>query len=84
MLHELLGIKNNRIKVKAKDGVSKKEYAVAGSKDEFFRQNQFANFGELATNVKEFIDKVASEKKDSLKIDSLEDMQNALESIPKL
>lgn len=34
----------------------------------------YCNFGELATNVKEAIDKMTSNRKNSIKIENLEDM----------
>jgi vacuolar protein sorting-associated protein 45 len=75
MLHELLGISNNRVKLKvAPKDTEKKEFVISTQKDEFFKKNQFANFGELATNVKNFIETVASEKAENLNIENIEDM----------
>ena len=50
------------------------QYIVSGYQDKFYRENQFANFGEVAEAVKDFIDNYHSSKHKDLKILSLEDM----------
>jgi len=44
----------------------------------------FGNFGEVAEAVKDFIDSYSSSKKKDFKINSLEDMQSALDKMPEL
>ena len=60
------------------------EFVVSSITDQFFEANQFKNFGELAQNIKEFIDEVGQKKNQTMKIESLDDMQRAVENIPEL
>ena len=75
MLHELLGIGKNRIKLRGEAeqerDLAKKEFVVSTSKDTFLSKNVYANFGELASNVKEFIEHVSTQKQKDFKIESL-------------
>ncbi|KAM3139618.1 hypothetical protein pb186bvf_008263 [Paramecium bursaria] len=94
MLHELIGIQNNRLdihlgqKALAQQGAQRQdkesEFVLSTQQDEFFAENEYANFGELAVNIKEFIDRVTKEKKDTVQINSLEDMQRAVDKIPEI
>ena len=44
----------------------------------------YSNFGELAYSIKNYIDEVSQVKQKSFKIESLDDMQKALDSLPEL
>lgn len=44
----------------------------------------FVNFGELAQNIKEFIEEVQKKRQQTLKLESIEDMAKAVENIPEL
>ena len=44
----------------------------------------FINFGELAQNIKNFIDDMSLARQKSIKIESLDDMQRALDALPEL
>ncbi len=52
--------------------------------DQFFQANMFQNFGDLANNIKELIDKMSVAREKSIKIESLEDLQIALDKLPEL
>ena len=52
--------------------------------DNIYTENMYCNFGELATNVKDAIDKMSANKKNSIKIENLEDMQRALDLLPDM
>ena len=52
--------------------------------DNIYSENMYCNFGELATNVKDAIDKMSANKKNSIKIENLEDMQRALDLLPDM
>ena len=97
MLHEMIGINNNRIDIRKghetfvqvhdteKDKTdADKEFVISQQTDPFFNQNMYANFGELAQSIKEFIDQVAQARQQSVRIESLEDMQRAMELYPEL
>ena len=44
----------------------------------------YCGFGELANNIKAFINDVSAKRNKSVKLESLEDMHDALANIPEL
>lgn len=50
--------------------------------DEFFKKNVYSGFGELANNIKAFINDVSAKRNKSVKLESLEDMHDALSKLP--
>ena len=77
MLHELIGLQNNRLnlakgeELKNVSEAELKEFVVSSHQDTFFHNNMFINFGELAQNIKEFIDQMSNARQKSIKIESL-------------
>ena len=55
MVHELLGMNNNRVVLKGAPGIKKdlEEIVLSATQDEFFKNNLHSNFGELAEALKE-------------------------------
>jgi vacuolar protein sorting-associated protein 45 len=89
MLHELIGIHNNRIDLKKDKSFASKhdetEFVISSHQDKFFADNMYKNFGDLADSIKKFIDDYTNTKKQSeKKIESLDDMQKIIDSIPEL
>ena len=88
-LHELIGIEHNVVNLAKvnkqflKEKIEQQKFVV-GHQDAFYIENQFSNFGDLASNVKVAIDSIASSKNNQFKIENLEDMQRALDSLPEL
>jgi vacuolar protein sorting-associated protein 45 len=82
MIHELLGIKNNRVVVHG--GAEKRtDIVVSGSGDAFFKENMFANYGDLGSSVKKLVDDFQQVSKMNKQIDSIEDMARFVESFPE-
>lgn len=52
--------------------------------DDFLKVNRYSNYGEVASNLKEFLQEMSEKKKQHLTIDKLEDMQKALNSMPEI
>jgi len=52
--------------------------------DDFYRQNATNTFGQLATNIKKFIEEVGEKRNKAIKIESLEAMHEAIDKIPEL
>mmetsp|Transcript_73524 Transcript_73524/g.209250 ORF Transcript_73524/g.209250 Transcript_73524/m.209250 type:complete len:393 (+) Transcript_73524:230-1408(+) len=77
MVHELLGLNNNRVVLKGAPGVSKdmEEVVLSSTQDTFFAQQRHANFGDLAGSIKELLDDFQKNKKLNENISSVEDMQ---------
>uniref|UniRef100_A0A3P9KPB0 Vacuolar protein sorting 45 homolog n=1 Tax=Oryzias latipes TaxID=8090 RepID=A0A3P9KPB0_ORYLA len=68
MVHELLGLNNNRIDLSRVPGISKdlKEVVLSAENDEFYANNLYLNFGEIGTNIndmKAFVDNYPQFKK---------------------
>jgi len=88
MVHELLGLNNNRVSLKGAPGISKdlQEVVLSASQDAFFKKNRHANFGELGESIKHLLDdfqrQTQSAKRENL--NSIEDMQNFMEKFPQI
>ena len=84
MIHEFIGIANNkvdivnkqkRIVISPNDPVvppnDKSEFVLSEIEDEFYRNNLFKTFGDLASNIKKFIDEVGKKRNKAITIESL-------------
>jgi vacuolar protein sorting-associated protein 45 len=58
MVHQLLTIKNNRVDLSSIAGVPSelKEVVLSAEQDEFYSKNLFANYGEIATTIRDLIE----------------------------
>mgnify|MGYP000932345757 FL=1 len=73
MLHELIGVNNNRVEL-AKDKQPKEgepEYVVSSHDDKFFRENMFVDFGVLANNTNTALNEYSEFKKKHEKVETL-------------
>lgn len=52
--------------------------------DSFLKGNRYSNYGEVASNLKDFLQEMSEKKKTQLNIERLEDMQKALNSMPEV
>lgn len=59
-----------------------REFVLSEIEDEFYRRNVYCGFGELANNIKAFINDVSAKRNKTVKLESLEDMHDALANIP--
>ena len=85
MVHELLGLNSNRVKLKGAPGVKDKdleEVVLSASVDAFYAANMFANFGDLGMAVKDLLDDYQRQTKMNENIKSIEDMQSFMERYP--
>lgn len=88
MVHELLGLNNNRVVLKGAPNVAKdlEEVVLSAQQDEFFRNNRYSNFGELGEAVQallaDYQKKTATH--DVSKLSSIEDMQAFMEKFPEI
>jgi len=86
MVHELLGLNNNRLLLANAPGVSKdlEQVVLNAEQDEFFKQNRHKNFGELGESVKHLLDEYQKQSSSHAKLDSIEDMQQFMEKFPEI
>lgn len=84
MVHELLGLNNNRVVLKNAPNVKEglEEVVLSCTSDPFFAKNRFANFGDLGTAIKQMLDEYQSRAKMNENIQSIEDMQSFMERYP--
>ncbi|XP_048736203.1 vacuolar protein sorting-associated protein 45-like [Ostrea edulis] len=85
MVHELLGINNNRINLSDVPGISKdlKEVVLSAEHDEFYANNMYNNFGEIGTNIKELMEEFQQKSQSTAKVESISDMKAFIENYPQ-
>ncbi|TPP61568.1 Vacuolar protein sorting-associated protein 45 [Fasciola gigantica] len=86
MIHELLGIRQNRVDLSRSPTVRPelKEVSLNREFDEFFRANQHANFGEIGQSIKKLVEEfqAASKSVDTKNVESISDLKKFLEHYP--
>uniref|UniRef100_A0A671QXJ9 Vacuolar protein sorting-associated protein 45 n=1 Tax=Sinocyclocheilus anshuiensis TaxID=1608454 RepID=A0A671QXJ9_9TELE len=86
MVHELLGLNNNRIDLSRVPGISKdlREVVLSAENDEFYANNLYLNFGEIGTNIKNLMEDFQKKKpKDKQKLESISDMKAFVDNYPQ-
>jgi vacuolar protein sorting-associated protein 45 len=82
MLHELLGIENNKVQLKQYSGPDR-EVPLTCVQDEFFKEFMFANFGDLAQGVKDLVNEFHNNQKFGQDVESIEDMKKFVKDYPE-
>ncbi|KAF0697376.1 Aste57867_11928 [Aphanomyces stellatus] len=77
MVHELLGLFENRVNLENAPGVREdmRQVVLSVTSDAFFAQHMNDNFGEICLAVKHLVDQYKVATKQNENIDSIEDMQ---------
>lgn len=85
MVHELVGISNNRVSLRHVPGISPElqEIVLSAQSDDFYAKNWYSNFGDLAVNVKSLLEELQSRHKTHKDIKSIEDMKKFVENFPE-
>ena len=85
MIHELIGLKNNRVDLKHLPHLSDemKEVVLSCEDDEFFRQIMFNNFGDVADSIHSLVQSFLQKKKSQAQFNTIEDMQRIIENFPE-
>ncbi|XP_029436593.1 vacuolar protein sorting-associated protein 45 [Rhinatrema bivittatum] len=86
MVHELLGINNNRIDLSRVPGISRdlREVVLSAENDEFYANNMYLNFGEIGSNIKNLMEDFQRKKpKEQQKLESIADMKAFVENYPQ-
>lgn len=82
MVHEILGIKNNKVQLRHSLN-DEKEIVLASSHDSFYQENMFSNYGDLGLAVKQLVDNFQAISKINKQIESIDDMHRFIESFPE-
>lgn len=86
MVHEMLGLNNNRIDLSRVPGISKdlREVVLSAENDEFYANNLYLNFGEIGTNIKNLMEDFQKKKpKGQQKLESISDMKAFVDNYPQ-
>ncbi|NXI44583.1 VPS45 protein, partial [Galbula dea] len=86
MVHELLGINNNRIDLSRVPGISRdlREVVLSAENDEFYANNMYLNFAEIGSNIKNLMEDFQRRKpKEQQKLESIADMKAFVENYPQ-
>eukprot|EP00249_Psilotum_nudum_P018464 c26818_g1_i2 orf=120-1817(+) len=85
MVHELLGIKDNKVDLRGIPRVPKdqQELVLSSEQDAFFKANMYENFGDLGMNIKKMVDEFQLKGKSNQNIQTIEDMAKFVEHYPE-
>ena len=87
MVHDLLGIRNNRVDLSSKKIATKvpqdqKQVVLSSQQDDFFRAQLYNNYGDLGIEIKNLVDDFQEASKMNHNIQSIEDMQRLWRTTP--
>lgn len=85
MVHELFGIDNGRVDLSDVPDVRPelREIAISQDQDPFFKKNMYQNFGDLGSNIKEYVEQYQVRTKNNMSIESIADMKRFVEDYPE-
>ncbi|TLD22764.1 hypothetical protein PspLS_07226 [Pyricularia sp. CBS 133598] len=85
MVHQLLGIKNGRVDLSDVGNVNPdlKEIVLSQDQDPFFKKNMYLNFGDLGSNVKDYVEQFQTKHKNNVQLESIADMKRFVEEYPE-
>lgn len=85
MVNEFIGINNNSVLIDVVGNVKPRPVVFSRQTDDsFIDKNWNKNFGEFTTDLTKELEKIYKEKNMAVKLDSLDDMQKAMEKLPDL
>lgn len=84
MVHELIGIKDNKVDLgnagKSKD---QQEVVLSSEQDAFFKSNMYENFGDIGMSIKRMVDDFQQVAKSNQNIQTIEDMAKFVDNYPE-
>lgn len=85
MVHHLLGINNGRVDLSEVPEIRPelKEIVISQDQDPFFKKNMYLNFGDLGSNIKDYVEQYQSKTKNNADIESIADMKRFIEEYPE-
>jgi hypothetical protein len=85
MIHELLGIKKNRVNLKDVPGAPEdlKETVLSADQDAFYAEHMFHDFGELGVAVQDLVRRYQANRNTHKNITTLEDMKAFIKEYPE-
>ncbi|XP_043692709.1 vacuolar protein sorting-associated protein 45 homolog [Telopea speciosissima] len=85
MVHELIGIQDNKVDLRNIGKISKdqQEVVLSSEQDAFFKANMYENFGDLGMNIKRMVDEFQQVAKSNQSIQTIEDMAKFVDNYPE-
>ncbi|KAK3295989.1 Sec1-like protein [Chaetomium fimeti] len=85
MVHQLLGINNGRVDLSDVPEIRPelKEIVLSQDQDPFFKKNMYLNFGDLGSNIKDYVEQYQHKTKNNADIESIADMKRFIEEYPE-
>ncbi|KAJ8531233.1 hypothetical protein K7X08_026667 [Anisodus acutangulus] len=85
MVHELIGIQDNKVNLKNVSKLPKdqQEVVLSSEQDAFFKANMYENFGDIGMNIKKMVDDFQQVAKSNQNIQTIEDMAKFVDNYPE-
>lgn len=85
MVHELIGIKDNKVDLGNAGKFSKdqQEVVLSSEQDLFFKSNMYENFGDIGMSIKRMVDDFQQVAKSNQNIQTIEDMAKFVDNYPE-
>ncbi|XP_014522400.1 vacuolar protein sorting-associated protein 45 homolog isoform X1 [Vigna radiata var. radiata] len=85
MVHELIGIQDNKVDLKSigKFPKDQEEVVLSSEQDPFFKANMYENFGDIGMNIKRMVDEFQQVSKSNQNIQTIEDMAKFVDNYPE-
>ncbi|KAF8411675.1 hypothetical protein HHK36_004233 [Tetracentron sinense] len=85
MVHELIGIQDNKVDLRNVGKLPKdqQEVVLSSEQDAFFKANMYENFGDLGMNIKRMVDEFQQIAKSNQNIQTIEDMAKFVDNYPE-
>ncbi|CAJ1974316.1 unnamed protein product [Sphenostylis stenocarpa] len=85
MVHELIGIQDNKVDLKSIGNFPKEqeEVVLSSEQDSFFKANMYENFGDIGMNIKRMVDEFQQVSKSNQNIQTIEDMAKFVDNYPE-
>ncbi|KAL8171940.1 hypothetical protein V2J09_023744 [Rumex salicifolius] len=85
MVHELIGIEDNKVDFRniGKSPKDQQEVVLSSEQDAFFKSNMYENFGDIGMNIKRMVDEFQQVAKSNQNIQTIEDMAKFVDNYPE-
>ncbi|KAL0391808.1 UNVERIFIED_CONTAM: Vacuolar protein sorting-associated protein 45 [Sesamum radiatum] len=85
MVHELIGIQDNKVDLRnlTKSSKDQEEVVLSSEQDAFFKANMYENFGDIGMNIKKMVDDFQQVAKSNQNIQTIEDMAKFVDNYPE-
>lgn len=85
MVHELIGIQDNKVDLRniGKFPKDQEEVVLSSEQDAFFKANMYENFGDIGMNIKRMVDDFQQIAKSNQNIQTVEDMAKFVDNYPQ-